>query len=322
MTKYAINEKKQDKLNRLSAKIAQAHYQTEQLQAVVNSLRQKNDDFSLFLQEAENNKNTAANNFNLVNQLIDGIREMTRKTCVTTEQSLVTDNTIKATAKQVSVLIDQLIFSAEVIDKLAQIINKKKAIRPVISNDLIATINSASTDANNAMALTLTALNNCYLAFATSTEADKVTQLECKQSIKLYRLISGDAEGAKKMLDALKKLETADTQQDKSGYSSDESSSDLQTAINSFQQVVASVVSFGNIDPSKEQGEDRATLSLLYLLNEANEEAKTKHDAAVKASNKVQNELNQAQAQLARATVNLESLKAGLAAATAAAFAA
>ncbi|MDD5755555.1 MAG: hypothetical protein PHN45_12505 [Methylococcales bacterium] len=318
MTKYAINERKQDKLNRLNSKISQVQYQSEQLQAIVNSLTQKNNDFLGFLAEAENNRNTASSNFNLVNQLIDGIQEMTRKTCVTTEQTLVTDNTIKATAKQVSILVDQLIYSTEIIDKLSQVINKKKAIRPVISNDLISIIDSASADANNAMALTLTALNNCYLAFITSTEADKVTQLECKQSIKLYSLISGDEQGEKQMLDALTKLEQADVQQDESGYASDESSSTLQEASNHFQQTVTNVVSFSTIDPNKETGEDK---SLFYLLHQANEEAKAKHDAASKAGSKVQNELNQAQAQLARATVNLESLKAGLAAATAAAFA-
>jgi len=380
--KYAINEKKQAELDSLSAQVLRAQYQAEQLQAVVNSLTQKNTDYATFLVEAENNRATALNNLNQVKLVLEGIKEMNRKACLTAQQTFNADQKIKDTAKQVSVLIKQLIYSVEIIDRLALLINKKKASGAIISNELVSIITSASADANNAVAATLTALNSCYVTMTSGTEANMVTILECMQGIKLYELISGDTVGINNIREAFNTLENAlqkaaasdqnlsavakvaenlqtelkqkeldldkiknaennseDTSarhklearikeihaflhQDTSGsaHKSDQppatNNAILQKAIEEFKNAVAAI-RYGVID-SKNHNES----SLYFLLDDAYQKAKDKYEAALKASNLAKRELAQAESSLTNATVMLNSFKAGLAAATAAALAA
>jgi hypothetical protein len=384
--KYAINEKKQAELDSLSAQISRVQYQVEQLQTVVNSLTQKNTDYETFLADAENNRATALNNLNQVKLVLEGIKEMNRKACLTAQQTFNADQKIKETATQVSILINQLIYSVEIIDKLALLINKKKTSGIIISNDLVSLVTTASADANNAVASTLTALNSCYAAMTSGTEANMVTVLECMQGIKLYELISGDTVGMNNIREAfntlenalqkaaatdqnlsavakaaedlqtelkqkesdLKKIKTAkndseETQEDSSVRHKLESriteihallhqdanssaqkieqppsanNASLQNAIEEFQNAVTAI-RYGVID-SKIYNKS----SLYFLLDDAYQKAKEKYEAALKASNLAKRELAQADSSLTNATVMLNSLKAGLAAATAAALAA
>lgn len=272
--KHAINDKKQAELNSLSFRIAQTQYQVDQLQSIVTSLTQKNNDFTTLLVDAQNHRDTALSNLNMVNQVIAGIKNMLRNTELVRDVTVQADDKIEQTADHLSTLINQLIFSVEIIEKLAQLVNKKKASGKLISNELVKTITAASADANNAVALTLTALNSCYVAKTSGNEAKNITQLEYEQSTELYQLITGK--------------------------------NDI------LPGGVFSTDSSIPVEPT----------SLFSLLTAANTEAIEKYNAAFTASNLVNKELAQAQTSLNNATVKLNSLKSGLAAATAAALAA
>ena len=172
-------------------------------------------------------------------------------------------------------LIKILNFTVEIIEKLTQLVNKKKASGKIITNELVKTITAASADANNAVAVTLTALTSCYVAKTSGNEAKNITWLECEQSSELYELIT----------------------QGKTDNTPETGDADTSA-------------------PAEKQP------SLLALLTIAKEESITKYNAAFTASNSVTQELAQAQTGLNNATVKLNSLKLGLAAATAAAIAA
>ncbi len=273
--KHAINDRKQAELNALTFGIAQTQYQVAQLQSIVTSLTQKNDDFKTLLLEAEKRRDTALSNLNMVNQVIAGIKNMIGNTDMVRDVTLQADDKIEQTAEHLSTLIKQLIFSVEIIEKLAQLVNKKKASGKIITNELVKTITAASADANNAVAVTLTALTSCYVAKTSGNEAKNITWLEYEQSRELYELITqGKTDNTPETGDA------------------------------------------GTSAPAEKQP------SLLALLTIAKEESITKYNAAFTASDLVTLELAQAQTGLNNATVKLNSLKLGLAAATAAAIAA
>ncbi len=273
--KHAINDRKQAELNALTFGIAQTQYQVAQLQSIVTSLTQKNDDFTALLLDAEKRRDTASSNLNMVNQVIAGIKNILGNTDMVRDVTEQADDKIRQTAEHLSTLIKQLIFSVEIIEKLAQLVNKKKASGKIITNELVKTITAASADANNAIAVTLTALTSCYVAKTSGNEAKNITWLECEQSSELYELIT---------------LGKTDNTPE---------SGDADTSA-----------------PAEKQP------SLLALLTIAKEESITKYNAAFTASNSVTKELAQAQTGLNNATVKLNSLKLGLAAATAAAIAA
>lgn len=190
--KYAINETKQAELDTLNAQVLQAQYQVAQLQTIVASLNQKNNDFSARLTSAQNNRENASSNLNKVKQVVSGIQSMARNAKKAAEQTDFADKKAQETAEQLSQVINKLIFSIEIIDRLAQLINKKKASGKLISNELVNIINAASADANNAMAATLTALKSSYVASTSGNEATNVTNLERDQSIDLCKLITGN----------------------------------------------------------------------------------------------------------------------------------
>ncbi len=311
---YAINEKKQAELNALTFQVTTTQYKVDQLQAIVTSLSQKKADFALALTNAQANKETALSNFTQAKQVVDGIREMVRKTLLTVKQSGRADGKINDTAKQLSLVINQLIFSVEIIDKLAQMVNKKQASKGIISKDLVAAITAASADANNAVATTLAALNSCYVAMASANESHQITVLEYIQGLELYALISGDS----KVSHPLIKFEKAQRALELAGENEPKAVADFQKDLSKVNEQAEIVVNnFAAMTRPEETSK-----SLYALLYSANEDAKHNFDTALIASSNFNTELAEAQAKLTNATVMLNSLKAGLAAATAAALAA
>lgn len=90
-----------------------------------------------------------------------------------------------------NIVINKLIYSAELINKLGNLIVRKKALNPLISNDLVSMIAAAGNDANNAVALALVALKSTFTAQATSIESEATAALELTNAIKLLEILTG-----------------------------------------------------------------------------------------------------------------------------------
>ena len=161
-------------------------------------------------------------------------------------------------------VIDKLIYSAEVIEKLSNLVIRTKALNPLISDDLVSQITQAGTDANNAVALTLIALQTTFTAQATNTETGAASVLEKQQAENLVTVLTKNV---------------------------------------------------------KKTAEKDGHVSIKTLLYKAYALASEHYDREFAAMIIVTNQLNEAQANLDTATIKLQSLEAGLAAATAAALA-
>lgn len=271
-----ISNRKKANIDSLTDEINDAQYQVDQLQAVVDSMTSKASEFAGFLTEAESNKETALSNLNLINDAVNSSKHMVDSVTLALSQTLLAEVGINSTSNQLSLLVSKLILAVEVIDKLSQIVNKQKLLNPIIPDELITMLTKATTDANNAVATTLTALTSSYAAEATVIESKKITVLEDKQAKNLYEKMTNGAE--------------------------------TRTSPLNSDGFVMSV-------------EDDST-GILALLQYAYKKSITDYNLALDASNTATGQLEFAQAQLQHATTILNSLKAGLAAATAAAYAA
>ncbi|MBV1873603.1 MAG: hypothetical protein KUG80_02415 [Gammaproteobacteria bacterium] len=189
--RYAITEQKKAELDALETAVKEGEYKVEQLQSVVSSLQDKSTEFTGFLTDAENSKEIALTNYNLVKSVANTVNELKHNANIVKAQTSNAENKLKITANNVAELIKQLIFSSEIIDKLAQLIIKKKSLNVLISDELVTIINTATTDANEAVAATLLALKSCYAAMATGEESMDISALEYKQSMILYQLLTG-----------------------------------------------------------------------------------------------------------------------------------
>lgn len=190
-TKQGITERKKAELDQLSNEVLDAQYTADQLQAIVNSLTEKSAKFAAFLANAEQDRQQAISNKNMLDALVQSAFNLRSNSEVAFTTVVLADSKTKEVAIGIKKVIDRLIYSAEVIDKLSNLIARNKAANPLISNDLVNLITQAGKDANAAVALALVALNSTFASQASSLEAEAVSSLEYIQSMKLYEILTG-----------------------------------------------------------------------------------------------------------------------------------
>jgi len=196
--KYGITESKKAELDALTNEVLNAQIEVEQYQAIVDALTQKSANFQSYLDIAESRRTQAMNNKNLVDQLIQNALDLQNNSNIAFNDMVLADSKTKALAQKIKQLIDKLIYSAELIDKLSIMITRQKALNPLISDDLVSKVSKAGKDANNAVALTLIALNSTFASEASNMESEAATALEYEQSMALYMSITGtNADGSR-----------------------------------------------------------------------------------------------------------------------------
>jgi len=192
--RYGITEKKKAELDALSIDILNASHDVEQYQAITSSLTEKSNVFQGFLAIAEGDRAKALSNRNLIDQLIQSTEDLKNNSAIAFNEASIADSKTTELAKQCKVVMDKLIYSAEMINKLANQVIRKKALNPLISDELVSMISTAGNDANNAVALTLVALKSVFTAQASNMESKSATVLEYSQSLALYQLMVGNEE--------------------------------------------------------------------------------------------------------------------------------
>jgi len=189
---YGITEKKKAELDALTAEVLDAQHEVAQFQAIVTALSDKLIKFKSFLAAADSNRESTLNNRNLADKLVQAAIDLKQNSNITfTEMGSADDRTGKL-ASQVKDVIAKLIYAAEIINKLANLIVRKKGMNPLISDELVSRISAAGNDANNAVALTLIALKSSFAAQATNMESQSAAALEYYQSLDLYNLLTGE----------------------------------------------------------------------------------------------------------------------------------
>lgn len=269
------------RLDGLATQVAEAQYEVDQSQAIVNAETAKFLQFNGFLTAAEANKASALTNLNLAKDVDASVSSLCVSTNLALAQTVTASGTINQVSGDMATLINKLIFSVELIEKFGQLVNKQKLSNPLIPDSLISFMAKATTDANNAVALTLTALQSCYAAEATSLRSLDVIMLENRQVSTLQGTIEQQA-----------------------------------------PPPAAPITTNLMLDGAFLVGLTPASTGVLALVQQAYSNACKKYNQALVNVNTVNQQLAHAQSTLATATTSLNSYKAGLAAATAAAYAA
>jgi chromosome segregation ATPase len=169
--KYGITEKKKAELDELTLQVTDAQYEVNECQSIVISLTSKVTNFQGYLALADADRTETLNNKNLAKQLVQSALELRGDSKVAfgeMESAKAKTQLLSGGIKQV---IDELIYTAEMLNKLAAIVTRKKALNPLISDELVSLIATAGADANNAVALTLVALKSTFVAEASNIES-------------------------------------------------------------------------------------------------------------------------------------------------------
>jgi hypothetical protein len=189
--RYGITEKKKAELDEAANMVLDAQYDVEQLQAIVNSLTEKSQKFQIALATAEANKTHCFNNRTLLDQVVQQSLSVMNNSNVSFNDVMLAGSKTKEVATGVKKLIDKLIYSAEVVNELSAMIVRRKALNPLISDELGTRVATAGADANNAVALTLVALQSSFTTQATGLESEAAATLEYQQAILFYTTLTG-----------------------------------------------------------------------------------------------------------------------------------
>ncbi|WP_431167538.1 hypothetical protein [Tenacibaculum halocynthiae] len=291
--KYGVTEKKKEELDSLTNQVLYAQDEVEQLQAIVTSLTEKSSKLVTLVQVEETNKATALSNKELLDQIVDNVIDLLVNSKITFDEIISSDKKIKKVARGIDDVMNKLIYSAEVVNKLSNLIIRKKAQNPLISDELVAMVNTAGTDANNAVALTLTALNSVFASQATTIESEGTMSLELLQAIRLYEFITSED-----LVSIMNEDRTI-----------------FIAKIQSYKRkklIIVEEISI-NVEPEKDNIKE-----LIYM---AYGRASFRYTQTLKASKNALDQLSEAELKLSKATIKLNSLQSGLAAANAAALA-
>ncbi len=190
--KYGVTEKKKEEIDSLSNQVVEAQNDVDKFQAIVDSLNTKLDTFDNQLTAADTSRATALSNKDLGDEVIANVKDLKENSKIAEDEVVRSNTEINTVATLVNTLINKLIFSAEIINKLSNLVIRKKALNPLISDELVTMVTTAGSDANNAVALTLTALNGVYAAQGNTLESTAAIKLESFQAAKLYEFLTGE----------------------------------------------------------------------------------------------------------------------------------
>ena len=190
-SRYGITERKKEELDLLSIEVIDTQHDVDQFTAIVTSLTAKLANFQIYLTTAYNNRAVASTNKVLIDQMVQTAIDLQNNSSIAFDEMGQADLKTKILAKSINSVINKLIYSAEMIDKLSNLLIRKKALNPLISDELISLVATSGKDANNAVALTLVALNATFASMASNMESESALALENAQAIQFLQMLTG-----------------------------------------------------------------------------------------------------------------------------------
>lgn len=191
--KYGISDAKKVMLDNLAKEAADANYEVEKYQAKVTSLTSKAEKCRLLLTDAELMRSKTKDNKELLNQLMQQAVELQSQSGIANKEMKRATEKTTTLFSELNIVMQKLIYAASLVNKLFNFVTRQKALNPLISDELVNRINTAVTDANNAVALTLVALKASYSAYAMNIESGTVVTLTQKLSEGFYNSLTGNA---------------------------------------------------------------------------------------------------------------------------------
>lgn len=200
-SRYGITEKKKAELDQLTLEVLDAQHDVEQFQAIVTSLTEKSNKLQAALSAAESSRTQTLNNRNLLDQLVQSALDLQNNASIAFDEIIDANTRTAVLSASVKSVMDKLIYVAQLVNKMGALVARKKALNPLISDDLVSMIGDAGKAANNAVALTLVALKSAFAAQASNTESQAALALGYQQSMSFYQVLTGKGPDGKQAMD-------------------------------------------------------------------------------------------------------------------------
>lgn len=184
----------------LTRQVEEAEQEVKFKQLIVDTQQAssiKNQQFLVSATQIKENELSNKNQIDLLASHAFELKKNSEKALHTISETLVSAQKV---AEDIHNLLDKLIFSAEMIHKLQNMLVRQKALNPLISDDLLSMIAAAASDSNNAVDLTLAALKSTFTGVSSCMKADAALQVECKQSLLVSNQMKEGKEAAESII--------------------------------------------------------------------------------------------------------------------------
>lgn len=185
LTPQSGTEWKKAALDALNTEVLDAQADVLAAQAIVDALTEKAHTYAGILATADDNRSTAQANWTTIQALAQQAGALQDRSSETASAMDRCQQKADALAIALAQVMDRLIYSVEIVNKLAILLVRSKALNPLIPDELLALVTTAGKDANNAIALTLTALRSVFATEAACLEVCTALQLESYQAAQL-----------------------------------------------------------------------------------------------------------------------------------------
>ena len=201
--KFGVTAAKKAEINALESRILTAQNTVGKSQAIVTSLTEKSARIEGELNTSDTNKTNALNTKRLLETVIGQVKEVYDNSKIVVSQTEDANSKTKSVAVDIKILIDKLIYTVDVVNKLSNLVIRKKAVNPLTSDELVHMLETATEEANNAVALTLVALNSVFASQTFIIASSASIDLENVQVEKLYTFMTQEGEVSTKNIKQL-----------------------------------------------------------------------------------------------------------------------
>ncbi len=197
MEMKAIENIKKARLLDIENQVLNAQHDVELLQSIVSSLTEKSQLYSQFVQTAEANRSKALANKNELADVVHNALLLKQDSKAADGQITEADEKMEVLIVESNTMVNELIYTVQIINKLATTIIREKAKNPLISDDLIEMITTASTNANDAVALCLIALKSTFEAKTSSIISKASISIENTEAAMMYEVLTKTSKNGK-----------------------------------------------------------------------------------------------------------------------------
>lgn len=190
--RHGITENKKAELDSLAIEVLDASHEVEQFQAITAALSEKLAVFQAALLKADNDRTLALNNRDSLFMLIRSTMDLKDNAGIAFNEMTDADAETKKVAAQTKLVMDKLIYSAEMINKLSNQVIRRKALNPLISDELVSMVTAAGNDANKAVALALVSLKASIASQASNMESEAANAQTYLETLDFYQLMTGN----------------------------------------------------------------------------------------------------------------------------------
>jgi len=189
--RFGITEERKTELDALSTLVEEARYDVKQNEAAVACLLEKQNKLQEYLHIADTLKAQALFNKNQICELVQSAHDLQTISSIAYNEVARAKSSTEQLAQHIVHLIKSLTYTVDAINKLSDLVKEKKALNPLISDELVSAITTVNDLCENSEALTYVALKSILAAQSSIIESEKKVRIENTQAIKLLQALTG-----------------------------------------------------------------------------------------------------------------------------------